>query len=507
MYISARILILILISGSLHNANAQDSFTYRVPQGKHAVGLRVVHQYDYTRTYRGKLDLAGRPVTGETARPIQTLIWHPAETTGPRVNFGDYFNLLATEDDFTITPDRRQKLLQLKRAQWDADPMAPMLAVRDAKPDSGRYPVVIYAPSLSAPAFENADLCEHLASHGYVVIASPDMGARTRGMTNDLEGAETQARDISFLIGFARTLPQADLDAVAVAGFSWGGISNLFAAARDHRIHALIFLDGSARYYPKLIEEAKYVVPENITVPLLYFTQHNAPIEELARAPFVEQRSTLRRLTHADVTILRMAAMAHGHFSSLFNRSPKVWATLDKGDYSADEVSESFGWVVRYTERFLSARFKKDPSAIEFLAATPAKNGVRPHLITVDNQAAKGVPATIETLLSQAAAKGFSHIGEIYAAMKAENKDFKLDERWVNTWGYDLLALDYLPEAVEVFKWNVAQHPDSFSAYDSLAEAYDLSGQKDLAIKNYEKSVELNPKHQGGIANLKRLRK
>ena len=27
---------------------------------------------------------------------------------------------------------------------------------------------------------ENADLCEYLASHGYVVIASPDMGASTR---------------------------------------------------------------------------------------------------------------------------------------------------------------------------------------------------------------------------------------------------------------------------------------------------------------------------------------
>ena len=106
-------------------------------------------------------------------------------------------------------------------------------------------------------AFENADLCEYLAGRGYVVVASPDMGTHARGMSIDLEGAETQARDISFLIGFARTLPDTDLSAVGgVPGFSWGGISNLLAAARDNRVKVLVSLDGSARYYPKLTEEA-----------------------------------------------------------------------------------------------------------------------------------------------------------------------------------------------------------------------------------------------------------
>ena len=82
----------------------------------------------------------------------------------------------------------------------------------------GRFPVVIYAPSFSASSFENADLCEYLASHGYVVIAAPDMGATTRYMTMNLEGANTQARDISFLIGYAQTLPNTEMSEVAVAG-------------------------------------------------------------------------------------------------------------------------------------------------------------------------------------------------------------------------------------------------------------------------------------------------
>ena len=63
-------------------------------------------------------------------------------------------------------------------------------------------------------------------------------------MTDDIQETEAQARDISFLIGFARSIPEADFSEVAVAGFIWGGMANFFAAAEDSRITALVALDG-----------------------------------------------------------------------------------------------------------------------------------------------------------------------------------------------------------------------------------------------------------------------
>jgi hypothetical protein len=51
----------------------------------------------------------------------------------------------------------------------------PLWAVRDSQLAKGRYPVLIYAPSDSSVSWENADLCEYLASHGYVVLASPSL--------------------------------------------------------------------------------------------------------------------------------------------------------------------------------------------------------------------------------------------------------------------------------------------------------------------------------------------
>ncbi|KFC71546.1 hypothetical protein [Massilia sp. LC238] len=82
-----------------------------------------------------------------------------------------------------------------------------MWAVRDAAPKAGKFPVVIYAPSINNTTFENADIAEYLASHGYIVIAAPSVGLNSRWIKKDLMHAELQADDIRFLVDYARTLP------------------------------------------------------------------------------------------------------------------------------------------------------------------------------------------------------------------------------------------------------------------------------------------------------------
>ncbi len=60
--------------------------------------------------------------------------------------------------------------------------------------------------------------------------------------------------------------------------------------------------------------------------------------------------------------------------------------------------------------------------------------------------------------------------------------------------------------AVEVLKLNVEAYPDSLNVYDSLAEAQMNRGDRELAIKNREKSLELNRKNFGAAAALVELR-
>ena len=101
----------------------------------------------------------------------------------------------------------------------------------------------------------------------------------------------------------------------------------------------------------------------------------------------------------------------------------------------------------------------------------------------------------------------------IDAALKAfeEGKaggpgSYFVDENEINQLGYRLMNAGKLPEAIEVFTLNVREFPKSWNVYDSLGEAYSAHGDRALAIKNYEKSIELNPNNTNGISILKRLK-
>src|SRR5579859_2717439 len=85
-------------------------------------------------------------------------------------------------------------------------------------------------------------------------------------------------------------------------------------------------------------------------------------------------------------------------------------------------------------------------------------------------------------------------------------KGFKADESSLNTMGYHLLAQKRIDEAIKVFQLNVQEYPNASNPYDSLGEAYMTAGKKELAIKNYEKSVELNPNNKNGVEMLKKLK-
>jgi hypothetical protein len=80
-----------------------------------------------------------------------------------------------------------------------------------------------------------------------------------------------------------------------------------------------------------------------------------------------------------------------------------------------------------------------------------------------------------------------------------------LNEQQINTLGYWLIAKTKLNEAIEVFEMNVEYFPASANAYDSLGEAYMIRGDKAAAIRNYQKSLQLNPGNGNAVEMLKKL--
>lgn len=77
----------------------------------------------------------------------------------------------------------------------------------------------------------------------------------------------------------------------------------------------------------------------------------------------------------------------------------------------------------------------------------------------------------------------------------------------LNQLGYLLMRSNKFKEAVEIFKLNVEAYPQGYNTYDSLAEGYLNMNERELAISNYKKSLELNPKNTSAVEALKRLEK
>ena len=69
-----------------------------------------------------------------------------------------------------------------------------------------------------------------------------------------------------------------------------------------------------------------------------------------------------------------------------------------------------------------------------------------------------------------------------------------------------MLQANKIKEAIVIFKLNVEEYPEAWNVYDSLGEAYMENGENELAIENYQISVDLNPDNTNGIAVLKKLK-
>lgn len=85
---------------------------------------------------------------------------------------------------------------------------------------------------------------------------------------------------------------------------------------------------------------------------------------------------------------------------------------------------------------------------------------------------------------------------------------YNFDESEFGLLGFNLIVVENrIDEAIEVFKLNTEAYPKSFMAYFYLGDAYMRKGDKEKAILNLERSLELNPDNNQAKEMLKRLRR
>lgn len=431
--------------------------------GPHAVGYTRWDRYDHSRPYRTAKTLDGKPRTGERARPIQISIWYPAQaTTAKPLTFGDY---LRGEEAAIFGLQGLARLDEAQRAKLQA---MPSRAVRDAKAVSGKFPLILYSLGSPSPAHVTP---EYLASHGYVVVQAPRLGAWA-GFPPDNRDAldlETKLRDMDFVLNAVKDFPQADLTSIGAIGFSAGGRWALAAAMKSPDVKAVVSLDSVMLYDDPVTAAWR-------TMPHFNLDAVRAPILHLTSAAFAkgDDKKMWDALRHSDRTavVYDDPALTHWDFQSL------GYATALAGarGADADKVASAFHSWNRETLAFLDAHLKggtyKPPAKATHIAALPAPIGIQEFMNALEEE---GADAAITAYRTAWKTRGEPPVAE--AA--------------INVAGYTLLFGGRAADGLRILQLNAEAWPQSANTYDSLADAYVFTGDRAKALELTKKANEL----------------
>ncbi len=95
----------------------------------------------------------------------------------------------------------------------------------------------------------------------------------------------------------------------------------------------------------------------------------------------------------------------------------------------------------------------------------------------------------------------------VYTALDEAMGEGLYNEDQINSLGYEYLRREETLMAIALLRFNTLRFPMSANAFDSLGEAYLENGNKEHAIINYKKSLELDPGNNNASEMLKTLKR
>jgi dienelactone hydrolase len=368
---------IVILAGALRHAGTGGATVppLAVHPGPHAVGFRTAERAD-----------ASRRTPDGTVWRVHVAVWYPAQAGGPALAYRDYVlegeraGSQAAEGE---TIGRYVAFLErngVPRPGIDAWLASPMLAVRDAAPREGRFPVVLLAQGMGGSVQDQAVLAEHLASHGFVVATTPSPVRSGLPMESEADVpvmARAQARDLAVALDELGGWPVADRDRVAVAGYSFGARSALLFAGRHPGTRALVSFDGGIAS-----ADAKgWLAPgdldrEAFRAPLLHLGHDT----KAADAPPLD-RDLLDSLRRSPRTVVEVDGLAHLDLISFGAARGRIGAL--EAAAQRDRLAERVSGVMDVARAFLEAHAGGDRRAWDAFVADPVAAGHRRGLFTI----------------------------------------------------------------------------------------------------------------------------
>ena len=371
--------------------------------GSHKVGFEQKWLFDYGRTYKMKLPNGSFYGSKKSPRPILLNLWYPALPSKrtkpmPHSRYLDFAKAnpeikpwlteYATYNRDTIcnevTGTSRKKLTAGQTEAWKKFLEHPTRCFLDAKPSTGKFPLVIYHPGYGSSVEDNAEFCEFLASYGYMVASSSYVDRD--GDSFNIDAYSGSIGDINFLTTYLRQRPNVDWEHIGLIGHSGGAHTALksravFGVAAD----AIVSLDTTEDYYS--LDDPRWKFVQHDILPNLF--RMKGPILMVAN-PYA-YFALADKFKEADRHYFTVA-LGHNEFISQGVQRLRVmepFAELTKKSETTKErkrVEDCYRRLCEFTLGYFDANLKgnrRTLAQLEKTYSTTVVGGTLPHVEVV----------------------------------------------------------------------------------------------------------------------------
>ena len=288
-----------------------------------------------------------------------------------------------------------------------------------------------------------------------------------------------------------------DPDRIALWAFSGGG-PHLSIALKDKLdyVRCIVSYYASLDLRPSVQQISPDIDPKTVEPfsPIIYLTEDNYHIPPI----FIGRAGLDNPTLNLEVDAFIARAISLNENIEVMNH-PVGRHGFDIVDY--DDRSRE---IIARTIEFIKTQTSKDIAEKDPTVRTTAKL----YAMMMNGEIEKSKKLYTETIKK-------------FQPEQLKNLAFNkvISEATLNGIGYGLMQINKPQAAIEILKWNVELYPESPNVYDSLADAYEATGQVELAIEYSEKALEMldkakdltesrrNTIRQSTEAKLKRLKK
>ncbi len=490
---STRLLLIAVILIISIKSLAQSGLIYeRLPLGKFPVGFKIVTLTDDSRIESPGLNYLGEKNEGDRRRKIRIHIWYPAKTaTGKRkLLYSEYcYNYLQSSTLAGPEPNIKIEQLNNRRrsvegwfgktsdADWNKLINTSMMATADAEVIKDKFPLLIGTLRSLSTSITN----EMLASNGYVVAMIVETGR-----SSFIRDALDVLPDMRFALTDLQNKSLIDPDKIGTFGFSGSGFAQVLLAMNEYRIKAVADIE-SGIYMNQLYQNfsgSNYYVPANLRAPFLHIFSRDLSRQEIYFSDFVNKTKFAQRYR----LLLNQPGLHHWDFAA---EGYTACLFLNNRGGEKNNIRTSYEIASYYLINFFNSELKNDEAAKIFLASKPVIPGTADSLWEITIFGASQRAPDINEFEYIVRKKGIKTAIDITNKTLPDDSLSNLNLGFlVNALGYKFLGEKQYASAIGIFELNTMIHPDYANGFDSLAEAFEVSG--DSANMKKHSQIVLN---------------